>query len=774
MKYRFNNIEIDTDNFRLVNESKEISVEPQVFNLIALLIENKDKVVSRDFILNHIWKGRVVSDTSINNHIKSARKVLGDDGIKQQVIKTIHSRGYQFIAKLESNAKAVSKSEPKQKSKKRPLIFAILLMVLLVLFFALKYYNHYELKQSVKRIANYQEASYVTFVAQAKRRNELVEMIESRIGDKREMQFEKYFSYYFDKLNNEEKFVFGQIRGMTEIGLYQNNLKIVNELNNNPQILDQIPGTKELLQHLEFWLNKYHGVFTQREDICLLYVGVEDGVAYPSEVNKNIEDWLGIKETTSSNISQKLTASEIETNEKIQKLIAVLPFANTKPDDNADYLSFALANQIISDLTYLEKYSTRPAGSIRKYVGQIIDPIAVGEELKVDFVISGNYLLENDTIRLAVEMIEVKSSQLIWRETMQVNYSDTFSLQDMVAQKVAKGLDVGFRKNHKNQKHRDIPNSALAFEYYLRGISYPQSNEGHHLAVKMLQKSIELDPNYAPSYSHLGFHRRLLEQHGRIVPVGLENAEWYYQKALQLNPQLLDALSNLSALYAETNRTEEAMLIIKKMININPNDANSHFALGYIYRYAGMLDEAIESMETALVLSPNNKRFRSIISTYLSAGKYQKALSKVYLDTGDYGTGYSGIIAYEQENYELSKELFNQVLEIDANGIWGLISQVYLAVMDDDKERGLKALTKMVDTNVVDAENMYYFADFYAMLEKKGESLDMLEKAVESGYFNYPHISHTPSFNFLQEDVRFIAILQKAKQRHDAFRKNLL
>lgn len=58
-------------------------------------------MVSRDEILDKLWQGRVISDTSINNHIKSARKVLGDDGIKQAVIKTIHSRGYQFIAQID-------------------------------------------------------------------------------------------------------------------------------------------------------------------------------------------------------------------------------------------------------------------------------------------------------------------------------------------------------------------------------------------------------------------------------------------------------------------------------------------------------------------------------------------------------------------------------------------------------------------------------------------------------------------------------------------------
>jgi len=99
--YKFNTIELDTTSYQIKVDGIEQSVEPQVFNLIVYLIENKDKIISREEILDTIWKDRVVSDSSINNHIKSARKVLQDDGHKQAVIKTVHSRGYQFIAECE-------------------------------------------------------------------------------------------------------------------------------------------------------------------------------------------------------------------------------------------------------------------------------------------------------------------------------------------------------------------------------------------------------------------------------------------------------------------------------------------------------------------------------------------------------------------------------------------------------------------------------------------------------------------------------------------------
>ena len=622
MIYKFSNIELDSENFCLTVDAKEVSVEPQVFNLIIYLIENRSKIVSRNEILEKVWSGRIVSDTSINNHIKSARKAMGDDGTKQHIIKTVHSRGYQFISETKTDC-------------------------------------------------DIEQGSYIS-----------------------------------------------------------DNIVAANSNSNKFYLFLSVLLLFVMFALISFW-------------------------SYESPHN-----------ISNDPISRSIAMD--------QQIIAVLPFSNTKPDVDTDYLGFALANQIIGDLAYLDKFSIRPAGSIRKYIGKIMDPVQVGKELKVNYILSGNYLKESSVIRLNVELIKISSNELIWRESIEVDYSNTFALQDLVASKVAIGLNASFTSKGVNERYRDVPNSALAYEYFLRGISYPFSNYGHKMAVEMLEKSIELDANYAPSYAHLGNHKRLLEQHGRIQTAGSHNIEQYYKKALDLNPELLEALNNLSAFYTETNRIEEAVIVTRKMLKINPNSATSHFSLGYIYRYAGMLDEAIIEMELALAISPGNTRFRSIVATYLSAGKYKKALAKTYLDEGDYGIGHQGIIAFRQEQYPLALEHFERVLEIDPKGIWGLIAEVYISVMNGDNKKGIKALEKMVNSKVEDAENTYYFSGFYALLGEKDKSIEMLNKAVNNGYFNYPSILSNSAFNQLQNDPAFRSMLDKAKTRHDAFRTRFL
>ncbi|VAW38209.1 Adenylate cyclase [hydrothermal vent metagenome] len=117
MIYTFKNFTINTDNFQLLKNDESLSIEPQVFNIILYLVENQDRVISRNELLEAIWKDKIVSDSSISNYIKSARKVLDDDGQKQAVIKTIHGRGYQFIAEYDSRDKTDSSQKTYSKSK---------------------------------------------------------------------------------------------------------------------------------------------------------------------------------------------------------------------------------------------------------------------------------------------------------------------------------------------------------------------------------------------------------------------------------------------------------------------------------------------------------------------------------------------------------------------------------------------------------------------------------------------------------------------------------
>jgi TolB-like protein len=102
MIYRFGSFELDMATAELRRDGAACPVEPQVFALLALLVENRERLVSKDEIIEKVWDGRVVSDSAVASRVKTARKLLGDDGKAQRYIRTVHSRGFRFVADVKA------------------------------------------------------------------------------------------------------------------------------------------------------------------------------------------------------------------------------------------------------------------------------------------------------------------------------------------------------------------------------------------------------------------------------------------------------------------------------------------------------------------------------------------------------------------------------------------------------------------------------------------------------------------------------------------------
>src|SRR6478752_9945534 len=98
MKYRFSDFEIDLDQQELRREGVSVHIEPQVFDLIVHLVRNHDRVVSKDELIDTVWNGRAISEAAFSSRINGARRVLGDNGTDQLFIRTLHRRGFRFVA----------------------------------------------------------------------------------------------------------------------------------------------------------------------------------------------------------------------------------------------------------------------------------------------------------------------------------------------------------------------------------------------------------------------------------------------------------------------------------------------------------------------------------------------------------------------------------------------------------------------------------------------------------------------------------------------------
>src|SRR5579871_2525621 len=114
MRYQFGEFELATDTYELRRNAIALHVEPLVFDLILFLLRSPGRVVSREEIVDGVWKGRVVSESTIDGCIKSARRILGDSGDNQSYIRTVRGRGFEFAAQVRAFDESTVNSSRKQ------------------------------------------------------------------------------------------------------------------------------------------------------------------------------------------------------------------------------------------------------------------------------------------------------------------------------------------------------------------------------------------------------------------------------------------------------------------------------------------------------------------------------------------------------------------------------------------------------------------------------------------------------------------------------------
>src|SRR5262245_18552136 len=101
MRFRFGECTIDVDRRELRRADEHVHVEPQVFDLILYLIMKRDRVVTKDQLLEAVWRGRIVSESALSTRINAARQAIGDSGEIQRYIQTLARRGFRFIGAVE-------------------------------------------------------------------------------------------------------------------------------------------------------------------------------------------------------------------------------------------------------------------------------------------------------------------------------------------------------------------------------------------------------------------------------------------------------------------------------------------------------------------------------------------------------------------------------------------------------------------------------------------------------------------------------------------------
>jgi len=454
--------------------------------------------------------------------------------------------------------------------------------------------------------------------------------------------------------------------------------------------------------------------------------------------------------------------------------LAILPLHNRGQDPSSDFLGLSLADVLITKLAYVNSLGVRPSAAIEKYRGATIDLQKVAADLKVDTLFTGSFIRDGDNLRITYQLVDAKTEKILGQGVIDLKYDNLLTVQDKVASQLISELELSLSPSEADRLKPENPVSPLAYEYFLQGLDF----HGQHkfpLAIKMLEKSTEIDPNYAPAWAYLGASYNsdaAFELGGREQ---YRRAQAAYERALAIRPNLLDAQVFLANLLIDTGKVEQAVPLLRDALKTNGNYAAAHWELGYAYRFAGMLDESVAECERARQLVPLVKGNGSVLNTYLYLGRYQKFLESLPVDDSSFILFYRGFGEFHEKEFEQASRDFDRAYELDSSLYAGIGKALSYSIHQRPRE-GLDLLKelegKIRERGVGDPEGSYKLAQAYTVLGDKTSAMRVLRLSVESGFFSYPYLSKDPLLNDLRREPEFAAILNTARQRHDAFRSS--
>jgi TolB-like protein/lipopolysaccharide biosynthesis regulator YciM len=467
------------------------------------------------------------------------------------------------------------------------------------------------------------------------------------------------------------------------------------------------------------------------------------------------------------------------------KKLAILPFHCVHMDSESEFLGFAIPDQIAKKLFYCKGVVVRPSDAVRKYTSSKFNLQELAQELDVEYIITGNYRDNGDSLQIDVKLQNIPDEEVIWEHSLDAKNAHIFTVPDSICKKIISGLKLQLSPAENRRIEKNIPRDPLAYEYYLRAIAIEPSKAADWTSrIQLLKKSIELDPTFTPAFADLGY--AYLQYAGKIGGKGgfYELAEKTLHHAFRMNEEYPQNISFLSSLYAKTGKSEESVELLQKALNIYPNIPSFHSGLGYIFRYAGLMDESIQFYKLSQRLDSSFLNLVSaqsqITKSLIYQKKYKPALASHermmhYLNqTGQSADEkklfYGGMIYLYSKRIDRAITLFDSAFDIDKSSVWTTFGQAYKEAALGNDESVLEIANRLEARNIVDGERRYRLVHFYALIGKKEDALRNLKKSIESGFFNFPYISNDPLLDNIRGTKEFKNLLAQAKKRHQAFK----
>ncbi|MDH3745375.1 MAG: tetratricopeptide repeat protein, partial [Acidobacteriota bacterium] len=354
------------------------------------------------------------------------------------------------------------------------------------------------------------------------------------------------------------------------------------------------------------------------------------------------------------------------------KSIAVLSFVNMSSDEEQEYFSDGLSEELLNLLAKIPDLQVTSRSSAFSFKGQNLGIPEIARRLNVAHILEGSVRKAGNQIRITAQLIDTNSDTHLWSETYDRSLDNIFAVQDEIASEVVTQLKVTLLDDAPTV--REIDPEAYALFLQGRHLRRQHTPEAYEQALALLQQAVEIDPGFADAWVNLatvymnqsGTRQRPVDEaftlarkainkalaadpefapahaHLGAIAMAYDNdlvaAARHRERALQLEPTNTSIIGGAVRLTASLGRLNEAIPLAEYVVTRDPVSFSARFGLGSLYSAAGRWDEAIATFSTLETLSPGSTDAQYGIGVaLLFKGEPQAALEAFQLETTSFG-----------------------------------------------------------------------------------------------------------------------------------------
>jgi len=299
--------------------------------------------------------------------------------------------------------------------------------------------------------------------------------------------------------------------------------------------------------------------------------------------------------------------------------IAVLPFQNMSGDPEQEYFADGMVEDIITALSRFKSLFVIARNSSFTFKGQAVDIKEVGRRLGVRYVLEGSVRKASGKVRITGQLIDAVTGAHIWVDRFERDLTDIFAIQDEVTIAVVSAIEPKLSQTEIAMATRRRPENLTAYDFYLRAMPqyYLMTREGLAEAIRLAHRVLELDPRFGAvaALAGLCYALNVIYGYANDPQFDRKEAVRLVRLALSIDDSDPDTLARASVISAfMVGDSDAAIEMADRAVALNPNSWATWTSRGHVYRIAGLPEEAIQSFERAIRMSPVDPRLHTTLS----------------------------------------------------------------------------------------------------------------------------------------------------------------